>query len=76
MHTITLNIDNSIYSKFKALLDLFPKDKISVEEDNNFPDELVLSEGEAKEKVQRAVNNITEFSGLDIDEAFEKVLSK
>ncbi|MCV6608130.1 MAG: hypothetical protein OIF32_07960 [Campylobacterales bacterium] len=75
MHTITLNIDNSIYSKFMGLLDLLPKDKVTIEEDGNYPDELVLSKSDGRKKVSEAVNNISTGKGVSLDEAFEKAIS-
>lgn len=75
MHTITLNIDNSIYSKFMGLLELLPKDKVTIEEDGDYPDALVLSKSNAIKKVSEAVNNIPAGKGVSLEEAFEKAIS-
>lgn len=75
MHTITLNIDNSIYDNFKSLLEMLPKDKITVEEDNDFPEALLLSQEEAKKRVADAVAGIGDNRGLPLDEAFDKIAS-
>jgi hypothetical protein len=75
MHTITLNIDNSIYGNFKSLLELLPKDKITIEEDNDFPEELLLSLEEAKKRVAEAMSGITQKKGIPFDQAFEQIAS-
>ncbi len=70
MHSIQLKIDDSIFDKFMGLLDILPKEKISISEDTDN-----ISFEEAQIKVSKAINNISENKGLDIDEAFEKVLN-
>lgn len=72
MHTLQLKIDDSIFDKFMNLLDTLPKEKISVlqEKDSSF-----ISFEEAQVKVQNAINNISNKNGLEIDEAFSKVLN-
>lgn len=75
MHTITLNIDNSVYDKFKILLEMLPKDKITIEEDNDFPEELLVSPEEAKKRVADAIEWIANNKGIPLDEAFEKIAS-
>lgn len=72
MHTLQLQIDDSIFDKFMGLLDILPKEKISVSE--NF-DTDYISFNEAKSKVQNAINNISNNKGVEIDEAFDKVLN-
>ena len=71
MHTIQLNIHDSIYDKLMGLLDILPKDKVEVLEDTNYP---AISFEEAKEKVKKAANNIDKNEGISLDEAFERVL--
>ena len=70
MHTLQLQIDDSIFDKFMGLLEILPKEKISVTDKSN-----VISFEEAKLKVQRAINNISDTSGLELDDAFDKVLN-
>lgn len=72
MHTLQLKIDDSIFEKFMGLLDMLPKDKVSVSENSN---DNSISTEEAKVKVQYAINNISQKSGIEIDDAFEKVLN-
>ena len=72
MHTLQLKIDDSIFEKFMGLLDMLPKDKVSVSENCN---DNSISAEEAKLKVQNAINNISQESGIEIDDAFEKVLN-
>jgi hypothetical protein len=69
MHTLQLQVDDSIFDKFMGLLDILPKEKISVTDESN-----AITFEEAKLKVQRAINNISDTSGLELDEAFNKVL--
>jgi len=71
MHTITLNIHDSIYHKLRGLLEILPKDKIEVIEDVNFP---AISFEDAKQKVLRAMNNIEKNEGVSLDDAFNKVI--
>jgi len=70
MHTLQLKIDDSIFEKFMGLIEILPKNKISIVEsvDGN-----TISFEEAKSKVQKALNDISQNKGLDVDEAFEKV---
>jgi len=70
MHTLQLQIDDSIFDKFMGLLEILPKEKISVIEESN-----AISFEEAKIKVQNAINNISDDSGIEIDDAFDKVLN-
>ena len=71
MHTIKLNIHDSIYDKLMALLDILPKDKIKVFENDTFP---AISLEEAKHKVKRAINNIDNNEGISLDKAFDSIL--
>ena len=70
MHTVQLKIDDSIFDKFMGLLDILPKEKISVSDESNS-----ISFEEAKIKVQSAISNISNNNGLELDEAFDKVLN-
>jgi len=70
MHTLQLQIDDSIFDKFMGLLDILPKEKISVTDESN-----AISFEEAQAKVQKAINNISDTSGLELDDAFDKVLN-
>ena len=70
MHTLQLKIDDSIFEKFMGLIEILPKNKISIVESVN---DNTISFEEAKSKVQKALNDISQNKGLDIDEAFEKV---
>ena len=70
MHTLQLQVDDSIFDKFMELLEILPKEKISVIEESN-----AISFEEAKIKVQNAINNISDDSGIEIDDAFDKVLN-
>lgn len=72
MHTLRLKIDDSIFEQFMGLIDILPKEKISVSED--FEHDSISLE-EAKKKVQNAINNISNNAGIELDAAFDKVLN-
>lgn len=72
MHTLQLKIDDSIFDKFMGLLDILPKDKVSVSE--NIEDDSISLE-DAKVKVQNAINNISQRNGVKLDDAFDRVLN-
>jgi len=69
MHTLQLKIDDSIFDKFMGLLEILPKEKISVYDESNS-----ISFKEAQIKVENAINNISNNNGIELDEAFDKVL--
>ena len=71
MHTIKLNIHDSIYDKLLGLLEILPKDKLEIIEDNDYP---AISFEEARQKAERAINNIDKNEGISLDEAFNKVI--
>ena len=70
MHTLQLKIDDSIFDKFMGLLDILPKEKISVSEEES---DSSISFKEAQIKVQKAINNIPNNDGIELDDAFDKV---
>ena len=70
MHTLQLKIDDSIFDKFMGLLDILPQEKISVSDESNS-----ISFEEAKIKVKNAINNISNKDGIELDDAFDKVLN-
>ena len=71
MHSIQLKIDDSIFEKVMTMLELLPQDKIKVEEEYHIP---AITVEEAKEKVNRAINNIDRDEGVSLDDAFDKAL--
>jgi len=70
MQTIRLNIDDSIFDKFMGLLEILPKNKISIEK-NEYKS---ISFEEAQAKVERAVNTISETSGTPLKKAVDKII--
>jgi hypothetical protein len=70
MHTIRLDIDDTIFDKFMVFLELLPKDKVSVTQEYDTPS---ISFEEAELKVKNAVNNISSKSGISLDEAIHQV---
>lgn len=71
MHSIHLNIDDSIYDKLIGFLQILPKEKIEIVSDEDI---MNISFEEAKRKVTRAINNISNNEGVDLNTAIEKVL--
>lgn len=71
MHSIRLNIDDSIYDKLIGFLQILPKEKIEIVSDE---DVMSISFEEAKNKVSRAINNVSNDQGIDLNTAIEKVL--
>ena len=69
MHTVTVDVHDSIYDQLISLLGKLPKDKIRVEE-TSFP---AIDETEAKQKVARALESINEGKGQPLDTAFENI---
>ncbi len=69
MHTLQLKVDDSIFEKFMGLLEILPKDKVSFSDESN-----AITFEEAQIKVQNAINNISNNNGIEIEEAFDKVL--
>lgn len=69
MHTVTLDVHDSIYDEVMTLIKKLPKDKIRVEE-TSFP---AIGEDEAKAKVARALEDISKGKGQPIDIAFEQI---
>ena len=72
MHSIQLNIDDSIFDKVMTMLELLPQDKIKVEDKGyDYPP---ISKKEAERKVQDAIDHMAKDEGVSLDEAFNKVL--
>lgn len=69
MHSIHLNVDDSIYDRLIGLLQILPKDKVQILSEENS-----ITFEEAKRKVARAANNASKQEGLDLDTAIEKIL--
>ena len=72
MHTIQLKIDDTIFEKVMIMLELLPQDKVTVEE--NIYAYPAITVEEAKKKVSQAINNIEKDKGLQLNEAFNRVL--
>jgi len=71
MHTIQLNIDDSIFEKFMGLLEILPKDKVEITNEKEYPS---ITFEEAKEKVFRAAKNISKNEAISLDRAIDRVL--
>ena len=73
MHSIQLKIDESIFDKVMTMLELLPQDKIKVE-DNGY-DYPVITEYEARMKVQKAINSLNKGNGQALEQAFENIFT-
>lgn len=67
--TMKINLKEQYLDKFNEFIKSLPNDAIEVDDisDNS------ISIDEAKQKVQKAINNIPSNKGLDLDTAFTKV---
>jgi len=72
VHSIQLKIEDSIFDKVMTMLKMLPQEKIKIEDHGyDYP---AVTKDEAKQKVQKAIENISGKNGLLLDEAFDKVL--
>jgi len=71
MHTLQLEIDDSIFDKFMGFLDILPKEKIVILEEI---DNHSISMDTAKQKVENALHKLSNEDGIPITSAFEKIL--
>lgn len=64
MHTMTLKVDDTVYSKLMALLELFPKNKIKIEEKyDRIPNKTTLEAIEEIEtKKTTKIENFREYA--------------
>ena len=72
MHAIQLKIDDTIFEKVMRMLESLPNDKVQVEENVYYYPAITVEE--AKIKVSQAINNIDKNKGLQLNEAFDRVL--
>jgi len=75
MHSLRLNVNDTIYEQFMGLIDILPKQSIQIEEVNEVPYYPSISFEEAQEKVSQAVNNIPNNQGIPSDKVFDELLS-
>ena len=72
MHTIQLNIHDSIYEKLMGLLEILPKDKVEITEvSSDFP---AISFEDAEQKVQKAINNMNKEKGIPLSQAIDSIV--
>lgn len=76
MKTIRINIDDSIFEKFMGLLDILPKNKISIEKTNEQKEFIVSSVDEVKLKISTAENRANYTSSDDFWSNIDKKLEK
>ncbi len=75
MHEIRLSIKDEIYEKFMGLIDILPKDSISVKEIGATTAYPTISFDEAKSKVENAVLGISRGEGRNAQTVFKELLS-
>ncbi len=75
MHAVKLNITDEIFEKFMGLVDILPKDSITIEEIDSIPYYPAISFEEAQIKVKRSVSNISKNKGRDADTVFAELLT-
>ena len=77
MQTIRLDIDDSIFEKFMGMLDMLPKNKISIASETQKEHFMVSSVREVKEKILKAENSANYLSCDDfwtnIDKKIENI---
>ena len=69
--TMQVKIEDKYLNKFNDFVNTLPKDAIEI---NSVNDNSISFE-QASQKVQKAINNISLNNGLNIDDAFSKVLN-
>lgn len=67
--TMQINIKDQYLEKFKEFINSLPSDAVEID---NISDNSI-SLDEAKQKVQKAINNISSKQSLDLDTAFTKL---
>jgi len=69
--TIKIDIKDQYIDKLDDFISSLPKDAIKVDT----IDEYSITKELAKQKVQKAINNISLNKGLDLDSAFHKLIN-
>lgn len=67
--TIRVNIKDQYLDRFEDFISSLPTDAVEI----NTMEEISVSFKEAQKKVQKAINNIPQNKGLDLESAFDKV---
>ena len=69
--TMQVKIEDKYLNQFNDFVNTLPKDAIEI---NSVNDNSISFE-QASQKVQKSINNISLNNGLNIDDAFSKVLN-
>jgi len=69
--TMKVNIKDQYIDRFDDFISSLPKDAIKIDT----IDEHSITKEQAKQKVQKAIKNISSNQGLDFDSAFHKVIN-
>ena len=75
MHAIKLNIADDIFDKFMGLIDILPKESIEIEREDSIPYYPSISFGDAQQKIENSIANISKNEGIDSDKFFRDLLS-
>ena len=69
--TMRINIKDQYLDKFDDFISSLPNDAVEV----NTLEENSISLQDAQKKVQRAINNISKNEGIELEDAFNKVVN-
>ncbi|NOQ30716.1 MAG: hypothetical protein GQ570_06300 [Helicobacteraceae bacterium] len=75
MHSITLNIQEEVYSQFMGMLQLMPHRLIEIEKDETILKYKSVTMTQAQENVSKAIEGITKTSSAPLDKAFEIIMA-
>lgn len=75
MHAVKLNIHDDVFEKFMGLVDILPKQSVTIEQIDDVPYYPTISHDEACKKVEKSVSNISKNLGEPVDKAFDDILN-
>lgn len=74
MHTVQLQLDDTIMDRFMQFIDTLPQKSVSIEEIDSVPYYPAISFEEAQTKVARSLANIDKNEGIESNEFFNQLL--
>jgi len=75
MHAVKLNIQDNVYEQFMGLIDILPKQSVTIEQIDDVPCYPSISHDEACQKVEKSVANISKNLGEPVDKVFDEILN-
>ena len=69
--TMRINIKDQYLDRFEDFISSLPNDAVEI----NTMEENSISFEDGQQKVQRAINNISKNEGINLDNAFDKVVN-